>query len=147
MNIYFSCSITGGRNEEEVYQALVKEMLALGHQVPTAHLSKSNVLEVEKIAKPEEIFARDIRWLRNCDAVVAEVTSPSHGVGYEIAVALMLEKPVLCCFKKDRKVSMILTGNSSANLSLYPYESADQAVAGLREFIDQLTDRRLVNIL
>ena len=39
MNVYFSCSITGGRDEEVIYQAIVNEMEALGHTVPTAHLS------------------------------------------------------------------------------------------------------------
>jgi nucleoside 2-deoxyribosyltransferase len=138
MNIYFSCSITGGRTEETVYQTLVQEMLALGHEVPTAHLSSSDVEQVEGTAQPAEIFARDMKWLENCDLVVAEVTSPSHGVGYEIAIALTLGKPVLCCYQKGRKVSMILTGNSSPLLSFCAYETVEQAAAGVRAFLSGL---------
>ena len=137
MNIYFSCSITGGRTEEKVYQALVEEMLALGHEVPTAHLSSSDVVQAESVAKPAEIYDRDMNWLQHCDLVVAEVTSPSHGVGYEIAIALNLGKPVLCCYQKGRKVSMILTGNSSANLRLCAYESVAEAVMVVRDFLAQ----------
>lgn len=85
MNIYFSCSITGGRAEEKIYQAIVKEMLDRGHEVPTAHLSSPDVMEMENVVDPVEIFDRDMKWLRECDAVVAEVSSPSHGVGYEVA--------------------------------------------------------------
>jgi len=33
MNIYFSCSITGGRQDEAVYQAIVDFLLAAGHEV------------------------------------------------------------------------------------------------------------------
>ena len=49
MRIYFSCSITGGRAEEATYQAIVRELESEGHEVPTAHLSSPNVMEMEKI--------------------------------------------------------------------------------------------------
>jgi len=134
MNIYFSCSITGGRSEEKIYQTMVEEMLTLGHEIPTAHLSQSNVVEMDASSSPEEIFTRDMNWLLNCDAVVAEVTSPSHGVGYEIAVALGAGKPVLCCYQKGRKVSSILIGNSSPLLSLCPYSETAEVLEGIRLF-------------
>jgi nucleoside 2-deoxyribosyltransferase len=142
MNIYFSCSITGGRAEEESGQALVAELLALGHVVPTAHLSQSDVLELEKKSLPAEIFARDMYWLENCDAVIAEVTSPSHGVGYEIAIALTLGKPVLCCYQKGRKISVILTGNSSPYLTMFAYSSIDEARVAVREFLNLCSAQR-----
>ncbi len=135
MNIYFSCSITGGRAEEDVYQAIVQAMLDMGHEVPTAHLSSPEVMEMEKVVNPAEIFERDMNWLRECDVVVAEVTSPSHGVGYEIAYALSLGKPVFCCHKAGRKVSMILTGNPDPNLTLRSYNSLEGAVSSVKDFL------------
>ncbi len=47
MNIYFACSITGGRDFESVYQAMVEILVQDRHQVPTAHLAKSGVGAVE----------------------------------------------------------------------------------------------------
>jgi hypothetical protein len=138
MNIYFSCSITGGRSEEGAYQAIVDRLLSLGHEVPTAHLSSPDILLLEKTVPPADIFNRDMDWLLHCDAVVAEVTSPSHGVGYEIAVALNSGKPVLCCFQKGRKISSILTGNSSPNLTLLPYETVEEVLGGVQEFLNKL---------
>ena len=126
MNIYFSCSITGGREDEGVYQVLVDEMQRLGHEVPTAHLAHPSVVETEQVVDAREIFLRDIGWLRTCDAVVAEVSTPSHGVGYEIAVGLALEKPVLCCHRKGCRVSKIITGNDSQYLSVRGYESDEE---------------------
>jgi nucleoside 2-deoxyribosyltransferase len=110
MKIYFSCSITGGRAEEATYQSIVHELEREGHEVPTAHLSLPNVMEMEQIVNPVEIFSRDMAWIRECDAVVAEVSSPSHGVGYEIAYGLSLGKPVFCCYRKDRRFSKIHHG-------------------------------------
>jgi len=135
MNIYFSCSITGGRADEQIYQILVADMLAQGHEVPTAHLSSSNVMEVEKVARPDEIYARDMKWLEECDVVVAEVSTPSHGVGYEIAVGIQAGKPVFCCHRQGKKVSMILSGNPAKNLTLASYSDPSDAVEQLRYFL------------
>lgn len=142
MNIYFSCSITGGRAEEKIYQAIVKEMLDRGHEVPTAHLSSPDVMEMENVVDPVEIFDRDMNWLRECDAVVAEVSSPSHGVGYEVAYALMLKKPVFCCYKRGKKVSKIITGNTSPGLKVAEYENDEEALEILREFLECTTGNR-----
>lgn len=138
MNVYFSCSITGGRNEEGIYQTIVKELQCLGHDVPTAHLSLPQVMDLELVVDPVEIFERDMAWLRACDVVVAEVSSPSHGVGYEIAYALSLGKPVLCCYKAGRKISKIITGNTSPGLRVMVYDRDEDAALVVRSFIQAL---------
>ena len=79
MNIYFACSITGGRDFEPIYQAIMAALLADGHTVPTAHLAGSDVLALEAIASPRAVYERDIAWISGCDALVAEVSTPSHG--------------------------------------------------------------------
>lgn len=138
MKIYFSCSITGGRAEEATYQAIVHELEREGHEVPTAHLSLPNVMEMEQIVNPVEIFSRDMAWIRECDAVVAEVSSPSHGVGYEIAYGLSLGKPVFCCYRKDRRVSKIITGNTSPGITVLSYDSDAEAVNLVRNYLHTL---------
>lgn len=138
MKIYFSCSITGGRAEEATYQAIVHELECEGHEVPTAHLSLPNVMEMEQIVNPVEIFSRDMAWIRECDAVVAEVSSPSHGVGYEIAYGLSLGKPVFCCYRKDRRVSKIITGNTSPGITVLSYDSDAEAVNLVRNYLHTL---------
>ena len=80
MNIYFACSITGGRQDETAYQAIVGVLLAAGHEVPTAGLSQPDILVQEHITAPQDVYARDTAWIDGCDALVAEVSTPSHGV-------------------------------------------------------------------
>lgn len=128
MKVYFSCSITGGRSEEKVYAEIVDAMLEAGYEVPTAHLSSPDVMQLETVVDPQEVFTRDIRWLEECDVVVAEVSTPSHGVGYEIAFGLSLNKPVLCCYQQGKRVSKILTGNSHPKLTLTAYDLPETAV-------------------
>ncbi len=141
MKIYFSCSITGGRNEEKSYGMIVNAMLAGGYEVPTAHLSSPDVMKMETIVDAAEIFNRDMRWLEECDAVVAEVTTPSHGVGYEIAMGLNLGKPVFCFYQKGKRVSKILTGNNNSRLVLCEYASPEDAAALVMEQLASLSGR------
>ena len=110
MNIYFACSITGGREFEAVYQELTSAMLADGHDVPTAHLASSTVVELEAVVSPRDVYERDVNWIRDADALIAEVSVPSHGVGYEIGFALQVGKRVLCLLREGRKLPDVRSG-------------------------------------
>lgn len=138
MNIYFACSITGGREFEAVYKELTAAMLGDGHEVPTAHLAASSVLDLEAIAAPGEIYERDVSWIRNADALVAEVSVPSHGVGYEIGYALSVGKRVLCLSQEGRKVSKMVSGNPHPNLVVRTYKDNQEAIALVRSFLQEL---------
>ncbi len=135
MNIYFSCSLTGGRADQPIYAAIVSFLLSQGHTVPTAQLADPAVMAEEATIDSATVYQRDIQWLDECDAVVAEVSTPSHGVGYEIAYALLRGKPVLCCHRVDARVSKMLTGNDSPNLSLGLYTDEAGAVAAVAAFV------------
>ena len=135
MNIYFACSITGGREFEPVFQAIVKAMLEDGHEVPTAHLAAPSVREMELVITPEEVYSRDVAWIRAADRLVAEVSTPSHGVGYEIGFALGLGKRVLACHRRDRKISKMISGNPDNNLVIRQYDDPEEAVRIVREFL------------
>ena len=76
--------------------------------------------------------------MEECDAVVAEASTPSHGVGYEIALALSLGKPVLCCYQKGVRVSKMLTGNTANGYTRLEYASGDELQVGLNTFLDSL---------
>jgi nucleoside 2-deoxyribosyltransferase len=138
MDVYFGCSITGGRNEESTYQLMVKTLLEDGHQVPTAHLSRSDVMDLENVVNPVEVYTRDIQWIDNCQAMIAEVSTPSHGVGYEIAFALSIRKPVLCLHRSGIHVSKMITGNKNPNLQVMEYLSPDELPALMRDFLAQI---------
>lgn len=138
MNIYFSCSITGGRQDQQIYYAIVNLLLQAGHQVPTAHLARTDVMEKEMTVDPLEVYHRDINWVLDSDALIAEVSTPSHGVGYEIALALERKKPVFCCYQQGRRVSKMITGNDMPTLRLYVYQSLDDLLPAIASFLASL---------
>lgn len=138
MNIYFACSITGGRAYEAIYQAITRALLESGVEVPTAHLAETGVVHEEKIIVPRTVYERDVAWMRSADALIAEVSVPSHGVGYEIGFALDLGKPVLCLHEQGRAVSKMITGNPHPNLTIRAYQTSAQAADLAREFVAML---------
>ena len=135
MNIYFACSITGGRDFESVYQVITRSLAEDRHEVPTAHLAESGILALEAVIDPVEIYTRDTTWIRNSDALIAEISAPSHGVGYEIGYALALGKPVLALYEQGRRISKMISGNPDPNLFVRPYETPVQAVEVIRAFL------------
>jgi nucleoside 2-deoxyribosyltransferase len=139
MNIYFACSITGGREFEHVYQVLTAALLEDGHGIPTAHLAASSVMALESVVSPADVYARDVDWIRAADALLAEVSVPSHGVGYEVGLALSQGKPVLCLYHAGRRISKMLSGNPDPALEVKNYENSVEAVALARDFVRRLS--------
>ena len=135
MNVYFACSITGGREFESVYQTITKALVEDSHEVPTAHLAETGVAAREAILDPSEVYSRDMNWIRLSEAVIAEVSVPSHGVGYEIGFALGLGKPVLALFQEGRKLSKMISGNPDPNLSVKAYKNPVHAADLIRNFL------------
>jgi 2'-deoxynucleoside 5'-phosphate N-hydrolase len=138
MNIYFACSITGGRAYEAVYQSITRALLEAGVEVPTAHLAETGVVDEERIIQPHTVYERDVAWMRSADALIAEVSVPSHGVGYEIGFALNLGKPVLCLHEQGRAVSKMITGNPHPNLTVRSYQTSVQAAELARDFLSTI---------
>ena len=140
-DIYFACSITGGRKDEHVYGEIVDALLADGHTVPTALLATPRVMELEGIVDPVEVYQRDVAWIDGCDLLVAEVSTPSHGVGYEIGYALGESKPVLCIHRRGCKVSKMILGNQNPLLVVKSYSQPREAVEIVRSQISLLVKK------
>lgn len=137
MNIYFACSITGGREFESVYQAMVAALTGDGHTVPTAHLAEPGAAANEAEIGPQAVYARDTDWIRACDLLIAEVSVPSHGVGYEIAFALGLGKRVLAVYQEGKKVSKMISGNPDPHLTLAMYQTPGDAIQQIRGYLSR----------
>ncbi|MCK4764125.1 MAG: nucleoside 2-deoxyribosyltransferase [Candidatus Aminicenantes bacterium] len=130
--IYFGGSIAGGRQYLEVYQRIVAYLKESGHRVLTEHVVQPDVLELEKAFTPRWIYTRDIEWIEECDCLIAEVSNPSLGVGYEISYALRINKPVLCLYRKGIFLTRMLLGNTSEGIVVKEYENDSQ----WREILD-----------
>ena len=137
MKIYFTASFSGGGKNKTQYKKIVK-LLSTGKNEVTGQevlLEKPEVNGDE--AKHQQIFAREKERIEKAQAVVAEVTHPSFGVGSEVAYALTLEKPVLALFYKDspNKLSPMIRGNPSDSLYLEHYDD-DNVSLEIKKFLE-----------
>nr|XP_031544205.1 2'-deoxynucleoside 5'-phosphate N-hydrolase 1 [Vicugna pacos] len=74
------------------------------------------------------IHERDLAWLQQADVVVAEVTQPSLGVGYELGRAVALSKRILCLFRPQsgRELSAMIRGAADGwRFQVWDYEEAE----------------------
>jgi len=120
MKIYFAGSIRGGRNDFARYVAIVEQLREFG-EVLTEHVGDVELSEIGESGTNQEIHDRDLAWLREADTLVAEVTTPSLGVGYEIATAVGWGKPTLCLFRQSegRALSAMIAGSSGVMVRNY----------------------------
>ncbi len=133
LRIYFAGSIRGGRDDAAIYLELVDELARHG-EVLTEHVATVG----EEDLSDDEIYARDLDWLTSCDAVVAEVTTPSLGVGWEIGVAQERGIPVLCLHRpgEGMRLSAMLGGN--AGVTTVAYSDVASARAAIDVFLGRL---------
>lgn len=123
--IYFCGSIKGGRQDRGVYAELIKH-LSLTGEVLTEHIADPNV-GIDHHLSDKTIHDRDIAWLREADVVVAEVTQPSLGVGYEIGRALEWGKRIIALYRpvEGRRLSAMIAG--SEQIKTHQYHDLNEA--------------------
>ena len=139
MKIYFAGAIRGGREDAQLYENLIAYLKEKG-QVLTEHIGSTDISwEGETTSKDEEIYNRDIKWLQSADIVVAEVTTPSLGVGYELGIAEKLNIPVLCLYRpgEGNRLSAMVSGN--AIFTCREYTVFIEAQKWIDDFIQSLT--------
>ncbi len=136
MIIYCAGPIRGDKQYQSFYKEVIKHINSLGHTA----LSELN--EKFKSAFPlndTQIFKRDIKWMESSSFVVAETSSPSTGVGFEVAYSLYyLKKPVLAlCKKGEKSVSSMIAGCNSENLTLKFYSGSEDMKKIISQYINE----------
>ncbi len=121
MNIYFAGSIRGGRKDRDMYLEIIKHLKNHGN-VLTEHIGDSKLDSMgEDEMDDRKIHDRDMDWLLKSDIMIAEVTNPSLGVGYEIGRALENNKKIICLFRDSdsQKLSAMIGGSKKLNCIKY----------------------------
>jgi hypothetical protein len=132
MKIYFAGAIRGGRDDVALYLEIVNSLRAYG-EVLTEHVAAADLSVLGEGKDDRWIHDRDLAWLREADCLVAEVTTPSLGVGFEIAKATEWGKRTLCLFRPSagRALSALIAGSDRVTVREY------QNPADLKAILDQ----------
>jgi hypothetical protein len=97
MKTYFAGSIRGEKGNTEWFHVLINHIANYGKVL--TEQSFGLPYEAEMKLDDQSTFETDIAWMREADALVAEITAPSLGVEYEIAKAEEWGKPILLLYR------------------------------------------------
>lgn len=134
--LYFGCAFTNATPHFEKFIRTLKKRLADD--------GKMRVLEfvVSPEETPEEVYDHDINdCIRNCHAMIADLTESSTGLGMEIvAAAALFNKPVLGIANRAVFVSRLPRGMPKfiPTFAYATYADADEAYALCAKFIDSV---------
>jgi len=130
--IYFSGSISGGREDVELYVTMVEHLRARGHEVIAGEVVNPAVTHEGETLDTPAIYERDLGWIRDAaehdGLLVAEVSRPSLGVGYEIAFAgLRYGLPVIALWRPGHaaRCSAMIAGDP--NVTMLEYRDGELA--------------------
>lgn len=128
--IYFSGSISGGRQDVALYRRIVEALEGRGHRVLAGAVASEHTGMGGEGLDAATIFLRDLAWIdeaaKEQGILVAEVSVPSTGVGYEIGVARYVHAiPVICLYRPayTKRCTAMIAGDPG--IDLIPYEEAD----------------------
>jgi nucleoside 2-deoxyribosyltransferase len=143
MRLYFSSSIKGSLsiNKEEHDKEIIAFLKHFG-EVLAGHLKNGEYeISFQSSFNDKEIHDRDMNWLLSSDAVIAEVSNPSLGVGYEIGRAVEHNIPVLCLYHKvNKKLSTMMRGCDK--IIIKDYYDSKEAEKYIDEFIVNIKNHR-----
>lgn len=136
MKIYFSGSIRGGRGHAEMYASIISELRKYG-EVLTEFVGDGTLTQMGSSMPSGEIYSRDVSFLRESDVVVAEVSTPSLGVGYEVAYAESLKLPIICLYREEdgKSLSAMIDGNP--NIKVFRYNDISDVVKIFKQNITE----------
>ena len=137
MDIYFGGSICSGRDDQELYFRIIEMLRDFGN-VLTEHIGSKELSSKGEGLSSSEIFQRDIAWVNRADVLVAEVSTPSLGVGFEIGSAAG-NIPILCLFREQegKRLSAMIEGNPA--ITVRKYNTIREIPKILLDFFDQFS--------
>lgn len=136
MKIYLGFTVAGNRSSVEAAKKILDVLQSMGHEVLTSHLVQEDAWDADRRVAPQEIFARDMKWLSECELFMAEVSGSSFGLGFETGYLLgATQKHTILFFERsaEHRISLLITGNTHPNCSLVPYSRLDELEALVRE--------------
>lgn len=139
MQIYVAVSLTYSR-DEKLTRHICQFLTNIGAKVMSPWVAQE---EPKQGLTPEEVFERDFGALAKSDAVVAEVSLPSTGVGMELMAALKAKLPIACLHKKGDTVSFLVRGALGIKPIQYSPGCIDE---GLKEAVEYLQLRARTQI-
>ena len=124
MIVYCAGAIKGDTTYQNNYIEMIRFIKSMNHS-PLAELNGKFNASIP--LNDNQIYTRDIKWIEGSALMIAEISGPSLGVGFEISYALFQKRiPVLALASTEvEKISAMITGCNSELLTVKRYQDIE----------------------
>lgn len=132
MKLFFAGAIRGGGGYGKVYRRIITLLNSHGEVYSEVANDNGNP-EKEGKKSDRAIHGRTIEAIRLSNLLIAEVSHPSIGVGYEIALAESIGIPVVALYHRgsEHHISAMIAGNEK--IVTLPYDTFEELDALLEK--------------
>lgn len=142
MKIFFEASVTGRKYFLENYRQIYAALQETKYQLFTyAFDSSPDKIADETIDEAESFYRKMAKMIRESDLGIFEVSYPSLGIGYEIALFMEQSKPVIALYTGSKR-PYVLESIKNDKLIVVEYdlkslkETLNQAINYAKEKMD-----------
>lgn len=109
MTAYFTASVKAKKTFLQNYLKIIRELQGMKINVIYEHIINSSEEKIRLHTKEERYTFHDKveKWIQTCDFMVVDASFPSISVGYEIAHALRIGKPILVLYSQGDPPSLL----------------------------------------
>jgi len=139
MVIYCAGPIRGDTTFRKYHNEIIDFVESEGH---TALSDINSQFASSANLNDKQIYKRDMKWIDSSNIMIAEISGPSLGVGFEISYALFVKKiPVLALVNKNsNKLSPILSGCDSPLLTIMNYEDEVDLINVTSQYLNRISN-------
>ncbi len=137
MIVYCAGAIKGDTTYQNNYIEMIRFIESMNH-TPLAELNGKFNSSIP--LSDNQIYTRDIKWIDGSVVMIAEISGPSLGVGFEIAYAIFKKEiPVLALVSSDvEKISAMITGCNSELLTIKRYKNIEDMQIIISDYFKNL---------
>lgn len=150
--VFLSIPVQGARLRNRTYEVLMDVLVKMDVLVLNPEVMNPPVPTEVKKYSPSSIHHHNIGLLQHAHLLIAEITAPSLGVGYEIAIASTIGIPILCLYQcsKEQRVSLMVRGAAGPQLRVLPYDKPSDlhriVASALIDFTPEITATPLSSV-
>jgi nucleoside 2-deoxyribosyltransferase len=145
MTIYFTASLSAKEKFLSNYKHIIDVLKKQGHTVIAEHIIESSEDNIRNLSKNQrvEFHNNSRKWINSCDFMIAETSHPSTSVGYEIAYALRVGKPVLILYSVGDPPSLLGEHEDEKMITeKYSVQNVGDIIKDFISFVDSNHDMR-----
>lgn len=145
IHVYFTASVSAKNKYLLEYKNIIGHLEMLGHKVTSKHIIDITESQIQEESREEILqFQEKVeQWIKKCDCIIADTSFPSVSVGYEIALALRIGKPVMVFYGEGGPPSL-LTYYKDEKLITEKYNDANykESIENFINFVKGKTELR-----